>query len=196
MRAFGLFLSLIILANSGHANELKPFTTDGCSLWIDGTLAQPNLWRHCCVAHDLDYWKGGSEAQRKQSDDNILACVKAAQGPGMADYMYKNVRWGGSPYWINYYRWGYGWNYLDGLWPRGYKEPTAEEQQQIARLLPAAQQLIQADALAHPALADPLLADPAPITPTFDSAAAPTSNTAGNAARSIDAANTSSTSPK
>lgn len=181
MRAFGLFIALIILASSCHANELKPFTTDGCSLWIDGTLEQPNLWRHCCVAHDLDYWKGGSEAQRKQSDDNIQACVKAAQGPGMADYMYKNVRWGGSPYWVNHYRWGYGWSYFDGLKPRGYKEPTDEEQQQIGRLLPAAHQLMQADALANPALRSSAQA----TTSTTSSSAASTgaSDTTPTAAR-------------
>ena len=75
MRAFGLII-FVLLANTSVANELKPFTTDGCSLWMDGTLEQPNLWRHCCVAHDLDYWQGGSEAQRKQSDENIQACIK------------------------------------------------------------------------------------------------------------------------
>jgi len=150
MRALGLII-FVLLASSGNANELKPFTTDGCSLWIDGTLEQPNLWRHCCVAHDLDYWQGGSEEQRKQSDANIQACVKAAQGPGMADYMYNNVRWGGSPYWMNFYRWGYGWNYFDGMWPRGYKVPTAEEQQQIDKLMPQALKLMADDRRVNPA---------------------------------------------
>lgn len=150
MRALGLII-FVLLANSSVANELKPFTTDGCSLWMDGTLEQPNLWRHCCVAHDLDYWQGGSEDKRKQSDERILACVKAAQGPGMANYMYSNVRWGGSPYWMNHYRWGYGWSYFDGIWPRGYKEPTAEEQQQIDKLMPQALQLMADDKLVNPA---------------------------------------------
>ena len=150
MRAPGLII-FVLLANTSVANELKPFTTDGCSLWMDGTLEQPNLWRHCCVAHDLDYWQGGSEARRKKSDENIQACVKEAQGSGMADYMYSNVRWGGSPYWMNYYRWGYGWNYWEGWSPRGYKEPTAEEQQQIDKLMPHALQLIADDKLVNPA---------------------------------------------
>lgn len=153
MRAPGFLIFLFIapiIAHTSHANELKPFTTDGCSLWMDGTLEQPNLWRHCCVAHDLDYWKGGSEEQRKKADENIQACVNEAQGSGMANYMYKNVRWGGSPYWMNYYRWGYGWDYLDGLWPRGYKVPTQDEQAQIDRLLPAAYQLLREDAQKNP----------------------------------------------
>jgi hypothetical protein len=156
MRALGFLIFLCVThigAHTSQANELKPFTTDGCSLWIDGTLEQPNLWRHCCVAHDLDYWKGGTEAQRKQSDARIQACVKEAQGSGMANYIYTNVRWGGSPYWMSNYRWGYGWDYLDGIWPRGYKVPTADEQLQIDQAMPAAQQVIAEDAIKHPAKA-------------------------------------------
>ena len=144
-----LFVAQLI-APTSHASELKPFTTDGCSLWIDGTLQQPNLWRHCCVAHDLDYWKGGSEAQRKASDARIQACVKEAQGTGMANYIYTNVRWGGSPYWMNHYRWGYGWDYFDGVWPRGYKVPTEQEQQLIDQAMPAALKVIAEDAILNP----------------------------------------------
>lgn len=155
MRALGLLIALLVagvllVIRLSQTNELKPFTTDGCSMWIDGTFERPNLWRHCCVAHDLDYWKGGSEAERKASDVRIQACVKTAQGAGMADYMYTNVRWGGSPYWMNHYRWGYGWDYFDGLWPRGYKIPTPEEQQQIDKAMPAARQMIENDALRYP----------------------------------------------
>lgn len=158
MRASRILLFLFVaqlIAHTSHASELKPFTTDGCSLWIDGTLEQPNLWRHCCVAHDLDYWIGGSEAQRKQSDERIQACVKEAQGSGMAKYIYTNVRWGGSPYWMNHYRWGYGWDYFDGVWPRGYKVPTAQEQQLIDQAMPAALKVIAEDAIQNPAKPEP-----------------------------------------
>lgn len=168
MRVFlsaAFFMSAIALSASlsspAAANSLKPFTTDGCSLWIDGTPEQPHLWRHCCVAHDLAYWQGGSKADRQQADADILTCVKQAQGPGMAQYMYANVRWGGSPYWMSSYRWGYGWDYLDGIWPRGYKVPTAEEQAQIAAQLPAAQAVIARDAELYPVNRDKELT-PAP----------------------------------
>ncbi|HSC67447.1 MAG TPA: helicase [Cellvibrio sp.] len=147
----GGFILLLLMASYSSANTLSPFTTDGCSLWMDGTMQQPNLWRHCCVAHDLAYWLGGTQAKRKKADEDILECVMVAQGSGMAKYMYTNIRWGGSPYWMNHYRWGYGWNYFDGLWPRGYKEPTAEEQVQIDQLLPAALQLVANDARVNPA---------------------------------------------
>ena len=154
-----LFTGLSAHANQATTSPLKPFTTDGCSLWLDGTPESPNLWRHCCVAHDLAYWKGGSKAERKKADDEIKACVKTAQGPGMAKYMYSNVRWGGSPYWMNHYRWGYGWSYWDGMTPRGYKKPSAEEQLLIQQAMPATLRVIEEDARKNPA--KPVEPDPA-----------------------------------
>jgi hypothetical protein len=154
-----LFLGLGVIwfgsAVSAQANELKPFSTDGCSMWFDGTPEQPNLWRHCCVAHDLAYWQGGNEEQRKAADQAILDCVKIAQGSSMADYMYDNIRWGGSPYWMTSYRWGYGWDYWEGMKPRGYQEPNAAEQAQIDALLPAAKATQQQDLETHPVLPVP-----------------------------------------
>lgn len=152
MRPIRLLLLLTLpLAFKCYAGTLKPFTTDGCSMWLDGTPERPHLWRHCCVAHDLDYWQGGTEEQRLKSDERIRACVSKAQGKAMADYMYANVRWGGSPYWMTTYRWGYGWDYWEGFLQRGYKKPSAEEQAQIEALLPAAMRLIAEDALKYPA---------------------------------------------
>ena len=146
-----LMATFFFMALPCSANELKPFTTDGCSLWMDGPPLYPNLWRHCCVAHDLAYWQGGSKEQRLAADNAIQSCVfKAADSKGMANYMHGMIRWGGSPYWMNYYRWSYGWNYWEGFKPRGYKIPTVEEQQQINQLLPAAIQLIVDDAKKYP----------------------------------------------
>lgn len=159
--ALAFTLGCLLAGLPAVASDLKPFSTDGCSLWIDGTPERPHLWRHCCVAHDFAYWKGGSRAERKQADEAILACVKQAQGPAMATHMYTNVRWGGSPYWPSHYRWGYGWSYWEGFRPRGYKLPSAEEQKRIAQALPAAQALIAADACLHPANATA-----APVTQT------------------------------
>ncbi len=158
MRAFlpvALFITLsACVPDPDTANPLKPFTTDGCSMWIDGTPEQPNLWRHCCVAHDLAYWQGGSKTQRQQADADLLTCVEQAHSSGMANYIYANVRWGGSPYWITSYRWAYGWDYLDGVWPRGYKVPTTEEQAQINAQMPAAQEIIRRDTELYPANRD------------------------------------------
>jgi len=165
------------------ANTLSPFTTDGCSMWMDGTPAQPNLWRHCCVAHDKAYWLGGTEAQRQLADEAIKACVEDAQGKSMADYMYTHIRWGGSPYWFSLYRWGYGWHYWENWKPRGYKVPTADEQAQIDKLLPVADALVAEDARRH-----------APKTPASDDknkkmmAASPASAEPSNGDKADDSA--------
>lgn len=136
---------------------LKPFSTDGCSVWIDGPPKSPYLWRHCCVAHDRDYWQGGSEAARIQSDKNLRQCIADLAGPAMANYMYFFVTTGGSPMWLTPYRWGYGWGYLDAGKPRGYKLLTAEEQAEIDALAADADQVARDDALRHPADAKTLL---------------------------------------
>jgi hypothetical protein len=182
-----IFLLIVIVtgpsfAQSGRVHELKPFATDGCSLWMDGTLAQPNLWRHCCVAHDLDYWQGGSKAQRQRSDERILACVKEAQGSGMANYMYKNILWGGSPYWMTTYRWGYGWNYLDGLVPRGYKTPTPEEQQLIDQAMPAALKVMAENRLQYPSILS------TPGSQTSSAALSPSEHSASSAVNDVSPA--------
>jgi hypothetical protein len=132
-----------------QANALKPFATDGCSLWIDGTPKHPHLWRECCVAHDRAYWLGGTQEQRKRADDELKICVTQKIGKGMAEYMYVNVLWGGSPYWLAPYRWGFGWEYLEDGKPRGYKTPTIDEQRQIEKLLPEAEKIMLEDAARH-----------------------------------------------
>lgn len=146
---YGL-LMLVSQQASAEANRLKPFSTDGCSLWVDGTPTKTNLWRDCCVAHDKAYWLGGSQEQRQQADTNFKLCVSEKAGRSMAEYMYVNVLWGGSAYWLTPYRWGYGWNYWEAGKPRGYKIPSPEEQLQIARLIDDAEKTIAQDALMHP----------------------------------------------
>lgn len=151
MRALVGWLCMTLMAVPLGADELKPFATDGCSMWIDGPPGNPNLWRHCCVAHDFAYWLGGTEVQRKEADEAMKLCIQRAQQPMIASHTYNSVRMGGGPYWPSTYRWGYGWHYLDGIWPRGYKTPSTDEQAQINRLMPAALQVITEDALQNPA---------------------------------------------
>jgi hypothetical protein len=145
---------LVIWVQTSHAqpyqNTLKPFATDGCSLWIDGPAKSPYLWRHCCVAHDVAYWQGGSEQARLQSDKELQACIAGLAGQGMANYMYFFVSTGGDPLWLTPYRWGYGWNYVEAGKPRGYKVLTENEQAQVNALLPQAKRTIAEDAQKHP----------------------------------------------
>ena len=131
-------------------NSLAPFATDGCSMWIDGTSSQPWLWRHCCVAHDRDYWIGGTALERRASDQRLHKCVMDIAGKFMGDYMYTFVIPGGSPYWITPYRWGYGWSYMDEGKLRGYRNLSEDEVAQVNSLIPDAEKTIANDIILHP----------------------------------------------
>ena len=112
------------------AAGLKPFTSDGCSAFPDGTPAQQTLWLQCCRDHDLAYWKGGTRDERKLADSALHDCVAQVGEPRIADMMQAGVRVGGTPYLPTHFRWGYGWP-----WPRGYVALTAEELREVARRL-------------------------------------------------------------
>lgn len=123
---FSLMLLLSVHANSA---SLKPFTSDGCSAFPNGTLEQKQLWLHCCTAHDLAYWRGGTYTERLQADKALRACVGQLGEAAIADLMMAGVRVGGSPFWPTQFRWGYGWDY-----PRFYQELTEEEERQVQLL--------------------------------------------------------------
>lgn len=129
MKTRYLFLILLFpaIAVSG---ELKPFTTDGCSSFPDGTMAQQSLWLSCCINHDLAYWKGGTYNDKVKADEALQSCVASIGEPEIAQIMLAGVRVGGSPYFPTPYRWGYGWPYL-----RGYTELTAEERKEVKQKL-------------------------------------------------------------
>ena len=127
------FLSIILLAGlSGCAatGDLRPFRSDGCSSFPDGTIGQRALWLDCCVEHDKAYWAGGTYAQRKMADKALKACVQATGEPRIAQIMLAGVRVGGSPYFPTKFRWGYGWPYL-----RGYKSLTDSEKKEIGQMI-------------------------------------------------------------
>jgi len=117
------------LVNTTYADEIKPFTSDGCSAFPDGTLEQQDLWLQCCVEHDRAYWQGGTYQQRIDADQRLHICVADVGKPLIAELMLAGVRVGGSPYLPAKFRWGYGWPYL-----RGYKALTEEEKDQISTL--------------------------------------------------------------
>ena len=120
-------LSLSFLASQiSWATELKPFTSDGCSSFPDGTLDHKKLWLQCCTVHDYAYWKGGTYKERQKADQALESCVASVGEEEIALLMLAGVRVGGSPFLPTTFRWGYGWPY-----PRFYGELTAEELDQI-----------------------------------------------------------------
>lgn len=122
---------LFFLVSVAAADDrLRPFTSDGCSVFPDGTIWKNDLWLDCCVEHDKAYWKGGTYEERRLADERLKECVKAKGEPFIAEVMEEGVRAGGSPFFPTSYRWGYGWPYL-----QGYRSLTEEEKDEAEKLL-------------------------------------------------------------
>jgi len=115
-----------LAAPAAWADTLKPFTTDGCSSFPDGTPWQQTLWLDCCVKHDIAYWIGGTKDDRLAADEALQQCVAAVGEPAIAELMLAGVRVGGTPYFPTTYRWGYGWSY-----PRGYGALSRDDAEQV-----------------------------------------------------------------
>jgi hypothetical protein len=123
-------LFLMLCSKSMAQETLRPFTTDGCSLFPDRSLIGKPDWCDCCLQHDLAYWRGGNAEARLRADKELSACVLRASGDKpLAELMYAGVRSGGGPYYFTSYRWGYGWAY-----GKGYAELTPEEAAQADKL--------------------------------------------------------------
>lgn len=132
MEIFSRFASIVVLALMSmccDADELQPFTSDGCSVFPDGTREHNKLWLACCERHDYDYWKGGTYQQRVDSDQALKQCVSNIGQPKIALIMLAGVRVGGSPLLPTSFRWGYGWPY-----PRYYGALTKDELKKIQEL--------------------------------------------------------------
>lgn len=111
--------------------DLVPFTSDGCSLFPDGTFKDPGKWCSCCQDHDLSYWQGGSAEARNQADATLRDCVLARTNDSqLAETMYLGARVGGHPAFPAWYRWGYGWPY-----GRGYQPLSDLEKLQVQKRL-------------------------------------------------------------
>jgi hypothetical protein len=132
-----VFVSLVLvfaIAETSAAKDyglLKPFKTDACTSFPDGSSENPKAWRHCCIRHDLDYWAGGTADERLQSDRALKGCVEKAGHPGVAHTMYRAVRIWGGPQLKTPYRWGFGWDKL-----RGYSALTNDELREVRALAP------------------------------------------------------------
>lgn len=87
------------------------FKTDGCTLFPDGGYLD------CCVRHDLTYFAGGSERERRRADNRLFQCVAAKKGwwhKIIAPVMWTGVRVGGVRFLPTPFRWGFGRRKNDG----------------------------------------------------------------------------------
>src|SRR5882762_2733440 len=75
-----LVLFAVVLSACASEGPLRPFSTDGCSLFPDHSLISKADWCQCCVAHDLAYWRGGTADARLKADQELSACVRRMTG--------------------------------------------------------------------------------------------------------------------
>ncbi|WP_205702478.1 hypothetical protein [Inhella crocodyli] len=140
---------LAACASRPPAPGLQPFQTDGCSRFADRSERSRSDWCHCCVAHDLAYWQGGTVVEREAADAALRHCVTQASGSeGLGRLMLAGVRVGGGPAWPTPYRWGYGWPA-----GRGYAPLSPDEAAQVRAL--RAQIEVRPEVLACPITALP-----------------------------------------
>lgn len=88
---------------------VKPFKSDGCSLWVDcwkGTDIYP-----ACFIHDLKYWAGreGEDLERFIADCTLMIEVaKLTEDLTLAETMFLGVRLGGHEILKQTFSWGFG----------------------------------------------------------------------------------------
>lgn len=101
---------MLVFGCASRSDSLQPFTSDGCSMFPERALVGNKDWCDCCVAHDLAYWKGGTQQDRLAADRELERCVRASTSDAaLAASMLAGVRVGGSPYLNTPFRWAYGW---------------------------------------------------------------------------------------
>lgn len=122
-----MLLILIPVCCFGSEKKISDFISDGCTLFPDSSQILETDWCECCFEHDIAYWQGGTEEERLKADKALLDCVlKKTGSEKIAKVIYSGVRFGGSPYFYNWYRWGYGWGYH-----RKYKKISKDEKKQV-----------------------------------------------------------------
>ena len=109
----GALLSSLIIAfllafpvdSQTLAEPPADFTGDGCTLFPDGN------YRECCYRHDIDYFRGGTEKERSESDKRLYRCVRSRKGwqnEFAAPLMLLGVRVFGGSSLPTPFRWGFG----------------------------------------------------------------------------------------
>jgi len=91
--------------------KLNDFQTDGCSAYPDGfPHTNEYEWLHCCIAHDMAYWVGGTKLEKVVADQHLNQCVSEATNQTHGTIMELGVALGGTPFINTTWKWGYGWN--------------------------------------------------------------------------------------
>lgn len=101
---------------SSSSAGISPFTSDGCSGSPDAIMGVSIV--HCCIAHDFEYWLGGTEKDKVDADQALASCITTALGGDysiVGDIYKMGVEMGGEPVYFESlnspfdWRWAYGW---------------------------------------------------------------------------------------
>ena len=83
-----LLIFAVVHTACASEGQLRPFSTDGCSVFPDRSLISKADWCQCCVAHDLAYWRGGTSQARLSADKALSTCVlRVTANKALADLM-------------------------------------------------------------------------------------------------------------
>jgi hypothetical protein len=99
------FLLTVPVSSQMRMGPSADFAGDGCTLFPDGN------YRECCYRHDVDYFRGGTEAERRESDKRLYRCVRSKKGwqnEVAAPLMLFGVRVFGVSFLPTPFRWGFG----------------------------------------------------------------------------------------
>lgn len=99
-----LIVCLTVSAQKNDEDRRLPDGTlsDRCSWFFDGD------WGDCCVAHDKDYFVGGTKAMRMASDQRLRQCIINKGHKYVSKIMYVGVRIGGVGFLRMPFSWGFG----------------------------------------------------------------------------------------
>lgn len=99
------------LPATAKAKALHEFETDYCTNYVEGTIKNPDQWKHCCLIHDMYFWAGGDRSDRDKADLELKSCIEETGAPTQASIMYYAVRAGSySPIKYPKRQWNNGWN--------------------------------------------------------------------------------------
>jgi hypothetical protein len=87
----------------------RPFATDACSI-APNSLGEKDF-SQCCINHDIVYWCGGTNEERKTADETLRSCINE-KSQNMGDVYYWQVRIFGNKWLPAPWRWGYGDSYF------------------------------------------------------------------------------------
>lgn len=120
-----------VSGNGSGILALRPFTSDGCSMSPDGVPRTPEsqAWTRCCVKHDVKYWLGGPESEKKLADQELSNCLGQSGYPYFGWTFWFFVDAFGGPGSSKKYRWGYGWTQR-----RPYRALSTQEEKSVEEL--------------------------------------------------------------